>query len=136
MLGEGLGHERGVDALRQGNFLDDHPKGHQIVGSRERIGVTKINLLLSRSPLMMGVLHRDSHLLQHGDRAATEVSAQALRGVVKVAGLVDRRWRLAWLDRILEEKELHLGVGIEGESKISGLLQRSLEHIARIGVGR
>ena len=34
MLGEGLGHEGGVNPLRQGNLLDHNAESHQVVGGR------------------------------------------------------------------------------------------------------
>jgi hypothetical protein len=104
MFGEGLGHKRGGDALGQRNLLDNHPKSHQVV------------------------------LLQHGDRAAPEVSAQALWCVVEVAGLIHRNRRLARLHRVFEEEELHLWMGVEGKSEISGLLERPLQHISGVGI--
>jgi hypothetical protein len=83
---------------------------------------------------VVGIFHRDSHLLEHGDRTSPEVRSQTLRRVVEITRLVHRRRRLARLDRILEEKELHLRVGVKRKSKIGGLLQRPLQHIAGIGV--
>jgi hypothetical protein len=80
-----------VDALGQRDLLDHDPEGHDVVGGGECVGVPQVDLLLARTALVMGELHRDAHLLQHGDRLAPEVAAQALRGVVEVAGLVDRR---------------------------------------------
>ena len=135
-LGERLGHEGGVDALGQRDLLDHHPEGHDVVGRGQRVGVAQVDLLLARAALVVGELHRDAHLLQHGDGLAPEVAAQALRGVVEVARVVDRGRRLTGDQRVLEQEELDLGVGVEGEPQVGRLLQRPLQHVPGIGVGR
>ena len=85
VFGERLRHEGGVDALGQRDLLDHHPERHQVVGRGQRVGVAQVDLLLTGRALVVGELHRDAHLLQHGDRPAAEVAAQALRRVVEVA---------------------------------------------------
>ena len=120
----------------QRDLLDHHPEGHDVVGGGQGVGVAQVDLLLAGPTLVVGELHRDAHLLQHGDRPPPEVGAEALRGVVEVAGAVHRGGRLAGHDRVLEQEELHLRVGVERETEVGGLLQRALQHIARVGVGR
>ena len=84
----------------------------------------------------MGVLDRNAHLLEHGDCATPEVGSQTLRRVIEVAGLIHWNGRLARLHRVLEEEELHLGMGVEGESQIGGSLERAFQHITGVGVRR
>ena len=85
---------------------------------------------------MVAELHRDAHRLEHRDRLAPEVGALRLRGVVEVAAAVDRH-RLAARDRgVLEEVELDLGVGVEGEPLVGRRAQRPLEDVPRVGVRR
>ena len=136
VLGERLGHERGEDALLQRHLLDDRPEGHDVVGGRQRVGVAQVDLVLARRALVVAELDRDAHGLEHRDRGAAEVVAVAVRHVVEVAGLVDRLGALARDPALLEEEELDLGVGVEGEALVGRLGQRALEHVPRVGHAR
>jgi hypothetical protein len=90
VLGEGLGHERGEDALLERDLLDDGPEGHDVVGRGQRVGVAQVDLVLPGGALVVAELDRDAHRLEHADGRAPEVVAVAVRHVVEVAGLVDR----------------------------------------------
>ena len=134
--GERLGHERRPDALAQRHLTDDRAEGHDVVGGAQRVGVAQVDLLLARAALVVAELHRDAHRLEHGDRLAAEVGAHRLRGVVEVAAAVDRHRLHAGLRGVLEQVELDLGVGVEGEALVGGLGQGPLEDVARVGVRR
>ncbi len=135
VLRERLGHERRLDALLQRHLLHHQPEGHDVVGGRERVGVAQIDLLLAGGALVVAELHRDAHRLQHRDRLAAEVHPDVLRGVVEIAGGVARGGPLAVDGLVLEQEELDLGVGVEGEAEVGGLGQDALEDVARVGVG-
>lgn len=136
VLAERLRHERRLDALLQRHLLHDQAERHDVVRGGQRVGVAEVDLLLARCALVVGELDRDAHGLQHGDRLAAEVHADVLRGVVEVAGVVGRG-RAGAVDRlVLQEEELDLGVGVEGEAQVGGLGQGALEDVARVGEGR
>ena len=94
VVGERLRHERRVDALAQRDLLHHVPERHDVVGGGERVGVAQVDLLLAGRALVVAELHRDAHRLEHRDRVAPEVVADAVRDVVEVAALVDRHRRL------------------------------------------
>jgi len=108
-------------------------EGHDVVGCREGIGVAQVDLVLTRPALVVAELHRDAHALQHRDGGSTEVVAGPVRHVVEVAGLINRDRRKPQLDRLLEEEELDLGVGVERETEFGSLGQRPLQDKAGVG---
>jgi hypothetical protein len=56
--------------------------------------------------------------------------------VVEVAARVDRLGALAGLRAVLQQEELDLRVGVEGEPHVGALGEGALEHPARVGVRR
>ena len=136
MVPERLGHERGIEPLFKCDLLDDKPKCHQVVRSRQRIGVPKIDFLLARSALVMGKLNGDAHGLQDGDCLTTKVVGDTVGCIVEVAVVIDRNGLLSDLRLVLEQVELNLRVRVESKSEVCSLRQRALQHITGIGVGR
>ena len=136
VLGEGLGHEGGIDALLEGDLLDHRAEGHDVVRRRQGVGVAQVDLVLARRALVVAELHGDAHRLEHRDGRAAEVVAVAAGHVVEVAGLVDGLGPLAGEPALLEEEELDLGVGVEREALVGRLGERALEHVARVGHAR
>ena len=134
--GERLGHEAGPDALAQRHLTDHGAEGHDVVGGGQRVGVAQVDLLLAGTALVVAELHGDAHRLEHVDRLAAEVRATRLGGVVEVAAAVHGDRVLAGAGPALEEVELDLGVGVEGEALLGSRLQGALEHVARVGVRR
>ena len=133
---ERLGHEGGEDALLERDLLDDRAEGHDVVGRRQGVGVAQVDLVLAGAALVVAELDRDAHRLEHRDRGPPEVVAGAVRHVVEVARLVDRLGAVARLEPGLEEVELDLGVGVEGEAEVGGPAERALQDVARVGVAR
>ena len=91
----GLGMNDAYDALLERDLLHHQPERHDVVGGGERVGVPQVDLLLAGGALVVAELDRDAHRLQHLDRLAAEVVADAVRRVVEVAAVVDRDRRLA-----------------------------------------
>ena len=60
-----LGHEGGVHTLLDCNLFDDCSEGHDVVRSGQRVGVTKVDLVLARVSLMVAELHRDAEVFEH-----------------------------------------------------------------------
>ena len=56
--------------------------------------------------------------------------------MVEVAALVDRLGTLARDPALLEQEELDLGVGVEGEAHVARPSEGPLEHVARVGQRR
>jgi hypothetical protein len=136
VLGERLGHEGRVDALRQRHLLDDRPEGHDVVRRAQGVGVAQVDLVLTGRALVVAELDRDAHVLEHRDRRASEVVAGAVGHVVEVAGVVDRDGPPVGAGLRLEQEELDLGVGVEGEAEVRRLVEGPLEHVPRVGEAR
>ena len=62
--GKRLGHERGVHALLLGQFLDDHARGHDVVGHGQSIGVLEVDFVLAGRALVVGIFYGDAHFRQ------------------------------------------------------------------------
>ncbi len=86
--------------------------------------------------LVVAELDRDAHRLEHGDRRAAEVVAVAVGHVVEVAGVVDRLRAAALLPVLLDEEELDLRVGVEGEAQLGRPRQGAAQHLPRVGEAR
>ncbi len=136
MVGERLGHEGRVHTLLDRHFLHHQPERHDVVGGGQRVRVAQVDLLLPGRALVVAVLHRDAHGLQHRDRGAPEVVCDAVRRVIVVAAGVDRPRPGAWFRPFPEQEELDLGVRVEGEAELRGPGQVALEHPARVRVRR
>jgi hypothetical protein len=130
VVGERLGHERGVDALAQRDLLHHVPEGHDVVGGRERVGVAQVDLLLPRRALVVAELDRDPHVLEHRDRVPAEVVADAVRDVVEEAALVHRRRGPPVAGLVRNRKNSISGCGVEGEPEVRGLGQGRLSTCA------
>ncbi len=70
------------------DLLDDVAEGHDVVGHRQGVGVTQVDLLLAGCALMVAELHRDAHLLECVDGVAAEVRRRVVHGLVEVATVV------------------------------------------------
>ena len=132
MIGKWFRHEGGLDPFEGGDLPDDYPEGHDVVGHRQRIGVTKVNFVLSGSGFVVAELYRDTHLLQDVDGVATEVGARSQGGVVEVATVVQRHRGFPRMMLIVKQVELNLWVNIEGKTHFCGTTHRPLEDVTRI----
>ena len=133
VTGEGLRHERRVHALLDRDLFDHGAERHDVVGRGEGVGVAQVDLVLAGARLVVAELDGDAEVFEHPHRTATEVVRRASRHVVEVAGRVDRLRSVDAVARALEQVELDLGVGVEGEAAVGGLRERALEHVARVG---
>ena len=64
-----------------------------------------------------------------------EIVGDAMRGVVEVAACVDRLRPGAGHRPLLQQEELHLGMGVEGEAEIGGVTKGPLQHVPGIRIG-
>ena len=95
-----LGHEGCVHALLGGELLDDQASGHDVVGAAHGLGEAQLDAVLGRAGGVVGVLHRDGHLLEHQRGLAAQVVGVVHGREVEVA-------------RIVLGLELVLAVGVE-----------------------
>ena len=136
VVGERLGHERGVGALGGGDLLDDGPERHHVVRRRERVRRAQVDLVLAGAVLVVAELDGDAHALEEADGVAAEVGRVGAGHVVEVARAVHGH-RLpvrAGLVR-LQEVELDLRVGEAREAPVRGPVQHAAQHVPRVGGG-
>ena len=69
-------------------MLDDEAGGHDVVRAAHGLGVAQLDTVLGRAGGVVGVLHRDGHLLEHERGLATQVVGVVHRRKVEVAGVV------------------------------------------------
>ena len=134
---KGLGMKRRPDALAQRHLPHHGAEGHDVVG-----GATARRRSAGRSPAGPGPpswwLNSTEMPIASSidDRLAAEVRAPRLGGVVEVAAAVHRDRVRAGRRGVLEEVELDLGVGVEGEPLVGGRREGALEDVPRVGVRR
>ncbi len=127
-----LRHEGGVDAVLEGDLLDDQPVGHHVVRRGQGIGVAEVDLMLGRGHLVVGKLHPHPQLLHGEDRLAPKVGRHIQRSQVKVAAGVQR---LRLLGRP-EIEMLQLRADVEGVAQIRRLPEVALQDVAGIPLER
>ena len=132
---ERLGHERGEDVVRVSRLLHDETGRHDVVGAGHGLGVAKRQAVLRRRHGMVGVLHRNRHLLELEDGVAAQVARGVLGREVEVASVVERRGHgRALLDRrvLLEVEELELGADVQDVAGGIGLAEGAQRAGARV----
>ena len=91
VLAKWLGHERSpAIAFVQRDLFDEVAERHHVVGHRERVGETQIDLLLAGRTFVVAELHRDAHGFQGVDSVPAEVGGRVVHGLVEIAGVVSR----------------------------------------------
>ena len=53
VFGEWFRHESGVNALLDGNLFDNGSEGHDVIGHGQSVGIAKIDLVLTRTTLVV-----------------------------------------------------------------------------------
>ena len=128
----GLGMNVAYIAVVVRDFLGDEPERLHVVGHRERVGVTQVDLVLARTVLVERVLDRDAHRFEPQHGLLAQLRADVVRGEVEVAGGVEGLGALG----AAEVEELHLGADEEREALLPGPLEVPLQHVARVAVER
>src|SRR5680860_837372 len=80
----------------------------------------------------MGKLDGDTHVFQDVHHFPSQVLRDVERSEVEVAAGIER---CGILD-VLEQKELHLGMDVEGKAELTGLFEISPQHVARVAPKR
>ena len=127
--GHRLGHERGVQAILQRHVLDHEPERAHVVGRRQRVVGTEVDLMLAGCHLVMGGLHLEAHALERDDDLAPHVLAEIHRGEIEVASRVVGLGGRFALPR-LEQEEFGLGPRHHRDAACARLGDRPLERVA------
>ena len=123
-----LRHERGVNAVLTGDFLDGRSVGHHLVGHPQGLVVAEIDFVLAGRHLVVRVFHPDPQVLQREDRLAAQVRGPVDGEAVEVPTLVeDFRPLLVLKIEKLQLRPHEIGVALVGD-----LLDRPLQDIAGI----
>ena len=90
LLFNGLGKERGKQAVLRRDSLHGRAERHEIVGRLKRGGAMKIHLILPRSLFVMGALRAQAHFLQGQADAPADVLPMIEGRHIEIARLVIR----------------------------------------------
>src|SRR5436190_582355 len=96
------------------HLLDDDPERHHVVGHRERVGVTQVDLVLARTELVKAVLDGNAHGLERDDGLTAQVAHHVELREVEESRVVERRGGVVRL----EDEELHLRRDVEREALV------------------
>ena len=116
--------------MLHGDFLHDQLIGHHGVGHGERVGETQVNLVLGRTVLVVGVLHRNAHLLQGEHRVAAQVRGIVEARQIEIPAVVEYLGGML----VLEVEELELGPDVEHVAHVERTLDLAREHLARVAL--
>ena len=133
VLGEGLGHEGGVHALRVGDLLDDGAEGHDVVRGLQGVGVAQVDFVLAGAGFVVAEFHGDADLFEHGHGLAAEFLHDTAGGVVEVGFVVHGHGEAVGAELGgLQQVELDFGRGVAGEAHLGGLVEHAFEHAASV----
>ena len=92
VVAERLGHKRRIQSVCRRNGLDDTAEGDHVVCGMQGGGVGKVDLVLSRSVLVVGCLRTQVHFLQRQADLTADVFTLVQRSDIQIAGAVVRRF--------------------------------------------
>src|SRR2546426_9848523 len=98
-----------------------------MVGHRERVRVTQVDLVLAAGHLVMGRLRAQLHLLQRRHDDAARLLSAVHRDEIEVAAGIERPSRRLATLALLEDEELHLAPDAHREAQLGGPLDLSLQ---------
>src|SRR3989304_2880584 len=85
---DGFGHERGVDAILPGNFLDRGAIGHYLIGHFQGFVIAEIDFMLARGGFVGGIFYADTHVLKGEYGLASWIRAAIHGKAIKVTAPV------------------------------------------------
>ncbi len=99
----------------------------------QRVRIAKVDFVMTGSALVVAEFNGNAEVLKHPNGSSAEVVRRAAWHVVEVPSGVDgnRPSTLVKAGR-LHQVELDLGMRVEREAAVSGLLQGAFEHVARV----
>src|SRR3990172_2411185 len=127
-----LWQKSGKQTIHLGNCLQHSPQSYCAIGSRQCIGIVKVNLVLPRCTFMMHRIGLDAKSCQGVCHLTAQASCH-IRWSIKITGRVMRSW---WEQAAIvigfKQKELDLRPGIILETHFCCLSQDALENRSRI----
>ena len=97
---------------------DNRTECYSIVRRRDRIGVTKINFILTGSLLMVGAFRLDSHLLKSKTDFTSDILPLILRRYVHIPCFVV--WSCCSSAVLIQHKKIKFHLGAETKFKAGG----------------
>ena len=136
LVGKGLGHKAGKQAVAGRNGFDRALESIQIIGGFQRRGVAEADFVLAVAALMVAVLGVQAHLLDGKADLPADVLALVQRRNVKIAAHIQRdAGGVAVLVR-LKQIELALAAHIAGQAHGAGALDDGLQVAAAVALER
>ncbi|CAB4876168.1 unannotated protein [freshwater metagenome] len=127
---EGFRHKRRVNALFDRGFFHNRPESLNVVGGRQRVGVSKVDFILAGARFVVRKLDGDSKVFQMANSVATEIVRSSAGHVIEIARLVDRDG--VFLIVVFEEVKLDFGVRVKGETFFCRLGERAAQNVTRV----
>ena len=131
-VGQGLGREIGAKPVLSRYCADDGVKGNGIVRRSEGIGVPEVNLILSRTTLVVGSFRTNSHLLQHQTDLAADVFTFVIRSNIHIPSVVIRNFGRLALFIYLKEVKLHFCAKCKGIPLLGCIGHRLFQNTAGV----
>ena len=122
-----LGHEGRHEAVPHRDGPHHEAQARQMVGHRERVRVTQVDLVLAAGHLVMGRLRAQLHLLQRRHDDAPRLLSAVHRDEIEVAAGIERPSRRLATLALLEDEELHLAPDAHREAQLGGPLDLSFQ---------
>ena len=119
-----LGHKSGMQSVPAGDRLDRQLKGHDVIGSGQRLVIAEVNLVLGRRHLMVGSLDLEPHFLQCQHHIPPCIFSEIHRPQIEIAGLLmgDRRRHRIFIR--IKKKKLTLRPDLESIAQLLCLFHR------------
>ena len=136
LVGKGLGHKAGKQAVARRNGFDGALESVQIVGGFQRSRVAEADLVLAVAALVVAVLGVQAHFLDGKADLAADVLALIQRRNVKVAAHVKRDAGGVAVLIGLKQIELALAAHIAGQAHGAGALDDRLQVAAAVALKR
>ena len=132
LIRQRLGGKVRRQAVSRDDGLHHGTEGQGVVGGRQRIGVAKVDLVLSRPLLVVGAFRPDAHLTERQADLAPHIFTPVLGGDVHVTRPVKGDIRCLAVLVGLEQIKLHLRAEGKGDSAFHRTLHGLLEQGAGV----
>ena len=131
-----LGREVGGKPVAHRHGMYDGAECHGVVRRLDGVGVPEVDLVLSRSLLVVRAFRADAHLLERKADLAPDVFALVLGRDVHVSGAIVRDLRRLAAFVAAEKIKLHLGTERKGNAHRRGVVHRFLQQSAYVPLKR
>ena len=131
-----LRHKGSMQPMPFCNGFHRKLKGHNIIRSRQRFIIFKINFMLCRGRLMMGGFHNKPHILKRQHHIPSRIFPPIHRPQIKIPRLFMGNRRRHGIFIHMEQKKFTLRPRIKRISHFLRFLQRRLQNISGIPLKR